>query len=109
MSTGVTNAAAEEDTSKQSEKPSGMLRWQRRVLGFCLVIFALEIGFFLLIFPWTSKWELNWVAVHSPRWSDVWTSRYFRGVISGLGLLNLYIALTELWKQLSSLFREKSE
>jgi hypothetical protein len=75
------------------------------VLGFCLVVFAFELGIFLLVFPWMRSWELNWVPVHSPTFSDFWMSRYFRGVISGLGLLDIYIACIELAKQFRALFR----
>ena len=88
-------------------KPVRFLRWHRRVLGFCLVIFAFELGLFLLIFPWLKNWDLSWVPVHSKRFSDVWMSYYFRGALSGLGLLNIYVALWELAKQLKSIFTQK--
>lgn len=86
-------------------RPSRFLRWHQRVLGFCLIIFAFELGLFLLVFPWLRSWELNWVPVHSPTFSDLWMSRYFRGVVSGLGLLDIYIACGELVRQLKVLFR----
>lgn len=80
------------------------MRWHRRVLAFCLVVFALELGLFLLVFPWRTEWELNYVPVHVPRWSRIWLSSYFRGAISGLGLLNVWVAMSELVRQLRSLF-----
>jgi hypothetical protein len=85
------------------------MRWHRRVLGFCLVIFAFELGLFLLVFPWLSNWDQNWVPVHSPRFASLWMSRYFRGALSGLGLLNIYVALAEAAKQLRSLFADESK
>jgi hypothetical protein len=88
------------DTARTTQK------WPRRVLAFCGIIFALELGLFLLVFPWLQAWDANWVAAQSPRVSDVWLSPYFRGALSGLGLLNIYIALAELFKQLKSLFAE---
>ena len=102
MSTETPHAATE--TSAAAQKPPRLQRWHRRVLGFCLVIFALELGLFLLILPWRSEWELSWIPAHSPHWSWLWMSRYFRGAISGLGLLNIYIALAELLKQIKWLF-----
>lgn len=84
-------------------KPGRFHRWHQRILGFCLAIFAFELGLFLVIFPWLGAWELNWVPVHSPTFSDLWMSRYFRGVISGLGLLNIYIGCHEFIRQLKSL------
>lgn len=92
-------------TPPSSSKPSRFLRWHQRVLGFCLFVFAFELGLFLLVFPWLRSWELNWVPVHSPTLSDVWMSRYFRGFVSGLGLLNIYIAGGEFIRQLKALFR----
>jgi len=81
-------------------------RWHGRVLGFCLVIFAFELGVFLLVFPWLRSWDLNWVPVHSPKFADLWISPYFRGALSGLGLLNIYIAVAEFVWQLKSIFSQ---
>ena len=85
-------------------KPARFMRWHRRVLGFALVIFAFELGLFLLVFPWLRSWELSWVPLHSPTYAAVWISPYFRGALSGLGLLNIYIAFAELARQLKLLF-----
>jgi hypothetical protein len=89
-------------------KPGRFARWHRRILGICLVIFAFELGLFLLVFPWLRAWDMNWVAVHSPHLAHIWMSRYFRGALSGLGLLNIYVALSEAGKQLKSLFENHS-
>lgn len=80
------------------------MRWHRRVLGFCLVIFALELGLFLVVFPWRPEWELNWVPVRFPGLFKLWMNSYIRGLVSGLGLLDVYVALAELYRQLKSLF-----
>lgn len=90
--------------AESPSKPSRFLKWHRRVLGFCLFLFALEIGLFLLVFPWRPEWEMSWIPVHSPKSVEVWMSPYFRGALSGLGLLNLYVALSELVKQVKALF-----
>lgn len=85
------------------------LRWHRYVLGFCLAIFAAELGLFLLVFPWLSSWDVSWVPLHSRALSDIWMSRYFRGALSGLGLLNLYVAFAELAKQLKALLSRSNK
>jgi len=90
--------------SPSEAKQRRFIKWHRRVLGFCLVIFAFELGLFLLVFPWLENWDLSWVAVHSRGFSDIWMSRYFRGALSGLGLLNIYVAVAELIRQLRSIF-----
>lgn len=99
MSTPMPTAPAPPDTQQPR-----FMKWHRRVLGFCLVIFAFELGVFLLVFPWLSNWDLSWIPVHSPRFSELWMSRYFRGALSGLGVLNIYVAFAECMKQLRSIF-----
>jgi hypothetical protein len=86
------------------KKPGRFARWHRRVLGFCTVIFALEIGVFLTVYPWLSNWDQSWVPVHAPRFAAAWVSPYFRAALSSLGLLNIYIAAMELISQLKSIF-----
>ena len=95
-------------TSAPPEKKSSrFLRWHRRVLGICLGIFALEIGAVLLIFPWRKDWDLNWVPLQSPFLAKLWMSSFARGVLSGLGLLNIYIGLAELYGQIRKAFHRK--
>ncbi len=62
------------------------------------VIFCAEIGCFLLIYPWTEVWETNSFLTWLPQFDDVWFSGYFRGALSGLGLLNVYIAIAETFR-----------
>ena len=98
-------AQAENTSSSGSaEAPVTFMKWHRYVLGFCLVIFALELGVVLLVFPWLRNWDLSWIAMQSQRFSNIWMSRYFRGALSGLGLLNLYVAFFELTKLLRAIF-----
>lgn len=82
----------------------GFLSWQRRVLGFCFSLFALEVGLFLVVFPWRGSWDLNWIPLQNATLRVIWMSPYFRGALSGLGLVNIYVGLTELSRQLKGLF-----
>jgi hypothetical protein len=90
-------------------KPTRFVKWHRRVLAFCLVVFAFELGLFLVVFPWLPAWEMSWIPVHSKRFAALWMSPYFRGLLSGLGLLNIYVAVVEAVKLLRSLFALASE
>jgi hypothetical protein len=79
--------------------------WQGRLLGISFAIFAFEIGLFLVIFPWMGDaWDLNYFQSLGPVLQNVWDEPYFRGAISGLGLLNIYIAML----QIARLFRRSS-
>jgi hypothetical protein len=70
--------------------------WQGRLLGFCFAIFTFEIGLFLVIFPWMDNtWDLNYFQSFLPVMKTLWNDPYFRGAITGLGFVNIYIALLE--------------
>jgi hypothetical protein len=72
---------------------------QRRLWAVLFAIFAFEIGTFLLVFPWMDAWTLNHLPTffpgHEIELQDLWDDPYFRGSISCLGLLDVYIALRE--------------
>ncbi len=85
-------------------KVARFLVWQRRILSFCFVVFTLELGVFLLVFPWLEFWDLNWVPLQGPGWRELWMNNYFRGALSGLGLLNLWVGFVELLRQIRGLF-----
>jgi len=66
-----------------------------RLLRFALALFTLEIGLFLLIFPWRDSWTSNYFQDLLPLLDVVWDNPYFRGAVSGLGLVNIYLAALE--------------
>ena len=76
------------------ESPHG--RRLRRLWSLCFALFAFEIGMFLLLFPWMDYWSMNHLPSFLPsirnEFQDLWDDPYFKGAISGLGLLNLQIA-----------------
>ncbi len=69
--------------------------WYHKLGIFLFIIVCFEVGAFLTVFPWTPQWDSNSLASLFPWLRDLWTSSYFRGAISGLGLLNIYISLGE--------------
>jgi hypothetical protein len=70
--------------------------WAHKLGVILFVIVCFEVGLFLLIFPWTQQWDGNSLAGLFPWLHDFWSSSYFRGAWSGLGLLNIYISIGEL-------------
>ena len=73
-------------------------RWYHKTFAVVLIAFCLEIGLFLLIFPWTDYWEANYFAAFVPEWHRYWDNMYVRGAISGLGVVNLYISFVEIFR-----------
>jgi hypothetical protein len=69
--------------------------WYQKLSAILLIIFCLELGCFLLVFPWVAAvWDNNFFS--SLLHSGYWDSGYFRGAVSGLGVINLYIAFVEI-------------
>lgn len=65
---------------------------------FALVfsLLALVLGVILVYFPWSDFWNWNYLLTRAPALRPLWLNPYVRGAVSGLGMVNLYIALTEL-------------
>ena len=73
--------------------PPPEYRWYHKAGGVLLVTFLVEIGFILVIFPWTDGWDK--FASFATRLRPYCDNLYVRGAISGIGIVNLYISLTE--------------
>jgi hypothetical protein len=71
--------------------------WLQRLSLVVFVLFCFYIGGLLTVLPWTSNyWEHNgWLQAH-PSINAVMQQGWARGVISGLGLIDLWIAVSEL-------------
>jgi hypothetical protein len=66
---------------------------QSRLWAICFAILAFEIGGFLVVFPWMEAWGLNHFPALYPPLFEIWDDPYFRGAVSGLGAVNLLIAV----------------
>lgn len=61
-----------------------------------LVTFFFEIGFVLLVVPWSAFWDRNYFAQLAPPIEALITNDFFRGAVSGLGVINVSAGLAEL-------------
>lgn len=79
--------------------------WHHVVARLLYAIFLCELGLFLIIYPWLDAWPINRFATFGGEtlatatfadfWRKMWMSPYFRGAVSGLGVVNIYISLLE--------------
>jgi len=76
----------------------GKVSWFHKLASLLFIIVCFEVGVFLLVFPWMDYWGNNSIAALSPWVRSVWESAYFRGALSGLGLVNIYISLAEVFR-----------
>lgn len=75
-----------------------VFRWYHKLSAVVFITFCLEIGFFLLIFPWTDAWDGNYFSTLAPEMRIYWGNMYLRGAISGIGVVNLYISFLEMFR-----------
>ncbi len=75
-----------------------MSRLWRRIQTILFIVFCLEMGLVLVLFPWSSLWDRNYFFSLAPQWTVVFSSSYVRGAVSGVGLINVWIALSEAWR-----------
>ena len=73
-----------------------------RVIRIIVILFCVEVGLILLLLPWSLLWDNNFFFSLMPEWNRVWLNFYTRGAISGLGIVNLWIAATEAMRLLRS-------
>lgn len=89
--------------------------WHHVLARLLFAIFLFELGVFLIVYPWLDAWSINrfatfggdtlTTATFADIWRRMWISPYFRGAISGLGVVNIYISLLEV----VSMRRRKTE
>ena len=80
--------------------------WFQRFGALLFAVFCLEIGLFLLVYPWTEGWMGNYFAWAVPDalqtpWHAFWSNSYARGAVSGLGVVDVWIALIEVFRVFS--------
>jgi len=68
----------------------------RRLLAIAFILFCFEIGVFLVIVPWTVLWENNFLLDHVPMFRPLMLNNFVRGAVSGLGVIDLFVGLSEL-------------
>ena len=61
-----------------------------------LVAFFFEIGFALIVVPWSAFWDRNYFAQVAPPLEALMTNNFVRGAVSGLGVINILAGLAEL-------------
>jgi hypothetical protein len=61
-----------------------------------LSAFFLEIGFVLAVVPWSSYWDHNYFAQAWPHVQALITNNFVRGAVTGLGVVNIAVAVGEL-------------
>jgi len=76
--------------------PQRIPRWLERTELFLRVLLRMYIGLAICYLPWSKMfWDQNPLFVQIPALGDFAASGAVRGLVSGLGILNLWIAFQD--------------
>ena len=71
--------------------------WLQRLFVIVYVVFCIELGLALIALPWLPVWNNNRWLAHWPWLRHFLQLGFVRGAISGLGVLDLWLGLSEAW------------
>jgi len=83
------------DDAPASTAPSRAHIWFHRLLVLLFVFVCAAAGVLLVVLPWTPQWTDNTLLLRYPDLRTLITSGFFRGLCSGLGLLDIWIGFSE--------------
>jgi hypothetical protein len=64
-----------------------------KVLRAITIVLCFELGALLLYLPWSAFWEQNYFLVHFPSLMPFALHPSVRGLVSGLGVLDILVAV----------------
>ena len=92
-------AASRDDGDRQAHgavagRPAPI--WLQRLSLLVLVIFCLYLGALVAVLPWWPRvWDQNSLLLTYPKLAALLNNGGVRGIISGIGLLDIWIGLSE--------------
>ena len=82
--------------SPQMDVPGGAPIWLQRMSLFVLVLFCVYLGVLVMVLPWWPRmWDQNMFIEARPQLSALLHNGAVRGLISGLGALDIWIGVSE--------------
>jgi hypothetical protein len=92
--TSEAGQATPESAAESAATPAPL--WLQRLSLFILVLFCIQLGAILVVVPWwTSVWDRNSLFVSHPQLLAILKLGPVRGIISGFGLLDIWIGISE--------------
>jgi hypothetical protein len=86
------------DPREESPVPPEVNRvqiWMHRISVFLFVLVSAVAGVLLVILPWTPEWTDNYLLLTFPSLRTIISNGFFRGLCSGLGMLDIWIGFWE--------------
>lgn len=69
--------------------------WLHRISVLLFVLISAVAGVLLIVLPWTPEWTDNYLLLSYPSLRTLISNGFFRGICSGLGLLDIWIGFWE--------------
>jgi hypothetical protein len=96
VQTETATTLVERSPAVLAPKPqTGLQRWLHRTSIFLFVLISAVAGVLLVSLPWTPEWTDNYLLLSFPALRTFVTTGFFRGLCSGLGLLDIWIGFSE--------------
>jgi hypothetical protein len=83
------------DRGASARQPSRVRLWLRRIGVLLFVFFCATLGVMLMILPWRPEWSDNPLLLVYPAIRETVSTGFVRGLVTGLGLLNVWIGFWE--------------
>jgi hypothetical protein len=81
--------------AQSAGRHDGIQLWLHRISVFLFVLISAVAGVLLIILPWTPEWTDNYLLLSYPGLRTLVANGFFRGLCSGLGLLDIWIGFWE--------------
>jgi hypothetical protein len=78
-----------------------------RIFRVLFLLVWLELGLMLILIPWSDFWQANYFIIQFPSLATFLRSAYLRGAVSGLGVMNVFLAL-ESFRHRAAAFAKRS-
>ena len=91
----VVNIADGRPVDPAEERVSRVTVWLHRLSLVVLVVFCIELGMLLAVLPWTPVWVNNSLLAAHPLAKSILQGNFVRGIITGLGLVDIWIGIWE--------------
>lgn len=75
------------------QMPTPIPRWLLIMENVLFILVHLLVGAVAVLLPWLNVWTNEWIK-HWPDVTDFISQGWVRGLVSGLGLLNIWIAFS---------------
>ncbi|HZS99126.1 MAG TPA: hypothetical protein VFA40_20240 [Terriglobales bacterium] len=96
--TGLAPESPPSDSAADLSEAKGPTRvqiWVHRLLVLSFVFVCAAAGVLLVVLPWTPQWTDNSLLLRYPDLRTIMTHGFFRGLCSGLGMLDIWIGFSE--------------